>query len=171
MMNAKIAVNHEIMGRVSLKNPTHLPIHHVPLAVFKVCTVNIRHRMLLKFRLRLEFVKPRTMIAQMVPYGSIHCTKKTQPLQKHDSFLGITPCFFAATIKTMLPTNHEQIDSKFSQIWQILTQKNIKDRITPQINFFQWSPSRCGNEMGTAGRKGDGARQVGWKSCVTVSCV
>ena len=93
MMNAKIAVNHEIMGRVSLKNPTHLPIHHVPLAVFKVCTVNIRHRMLLKFRLRLEFVKPRTMIAQMVPYGSIHCTKKTQPLQKHDSFLGITPCF------------------------------------------------------------------------------
>ena len=45
----------------------------------------------------------------------------------------------------------------------------LKDRITPLINFFQWSPSRCEIEMGKAGRKGDGARQVGWKSCVCVT--
>jgi hypothetical protein len=62
--------------------------------------------------------------------------KKPQPLQKHDSFLGITPCFFAATIKTMLPTNHEQIDSKFSQIWQILTQKKHKGPDNPTNQFL-----------------------------------
>ena len=47
----------------------------------------------------------------------------------------------------------------------------LKDRITPQINSFQWSPSRCENEMGKAGRKGDGARLVGCKSCVRQCCV
>ena len=39
-----------------------------------------------------------------------------------------------------------------------------------QISFFQWSPSRCENEMGKAGRKGDGARQVK-ELCATVLCV
>ena len=138
MMNAKIAVNHEIMGRVSLKNLTHLPIHHVPLAVFKVCTVNIRHRMLLKFRLRLEFVKPRTMIAQMVPYGSIHCTKKhhnhcknmIHSSESHRVFLRqqSRQCYQQTMNKLI------QSSLKFGKSSR---KKNIKDRITPQINFFQ----------------------------------
>lgn len=79
-MNAKIAVNHETMGRVWLKNPTHLPIHHVPPTVFKVCTGNIRHRML---AIGIRQTPHHDCTHGSIWFDPLH-KKEPQPMQKHD---------------------------------------------------------------------------------------
>ena len=108
MTYAKNDVNHEPMERVSLNNPTHLPIHPLPLGVFKVCTVNTR----CKFKTtnfgnrHKNFIKDATVVEiRQTPhhgctngstwFGLLHKTQP-QPLQNAAPFFS----------RTLFPTNH-----------------------------------------------------------------
>ena len=102
-----------ITRRIFLSTLYHLEFSKcapsTPAVNLKQLTLETGTKILLKMRLWLKFVKPRTMVAQMVRHGSVYCTKHNHNHCKTLLHFLAGHCFQ----QTMAMKCHEQFDSFF----------------------------------------------------------